>query len=49
MRDRYDIVVVGAGPAGSTTARFAAYAGASVLLLEKDRDIGIPVRCAEGA
>ncbi|MBN1558974.1 NAD(P)/FAD-dependent oxidoreductase [candidate division KSB1 bacterium] len=49
MRDKYDIVIVGAGPAGSTTARFAAYAGASVLMLEKDRDIGIPVRCAEGA
>ncbi|MBN1464416.1 NAD(P)/FAD-dependent oxidoreductase [candidate division KSB1 bacterium] len=49
MRDKYDIVIVGAGPAGSTTARFAAAAGASVLMLEKDRDIGIPVRCAEGA
>mgnify|MGYP006281000555 CR=1 FL=1 len=48
MRDRYDIIVVGAGPAGSTTARFAALNGASVLVLEKDRDVGIPVRCAEG-
>jgi digeranylgeranylglycerophospholipid reductase len=43
----YDIIVVGAGPAGSTAARFAAQGGASVLLLEKDRDIGVPVRCAE--
>jgi digeranylgeranylglycerophospholipid reductase len=49
MKNRYDIVVVGAGPAGSTTARFAAQSGASVLVLEKDRDIGVPVRCAEGA
>jgi digeranylgeranylglycerophospholipid reductase len=48
MKDRYDIIVVGAGPAGSTTARFAALRGASVLVLEKDRDVGIPVRCAEG-
>ena len=48
MKDKYDIIVVGAGPAGSTTARFAAQSGASVLVLEKDRDIGIPVRCAEG-
>ncbi len=48
MKNRYDVIVVGAGPAGSTTARFAAQAGASVLVLEKDRDIGIPVRCAEG-
>jgi len=43
----YDIIVVGGGPAGSTAARFAAEAGVSVLLLEKDRDIGYPVRCGE--
>lgn len=49
MKDNYDIVIVGAGPAGSTTARCAAESGASVLLLEKDRDVGLPVRCAEGA
>ena len=48
MRDKYDVIVVGAGPAGSTAARFAAKGGANVLLLEKDREIGIPVRCAEG-
>ena len=48
MKNRYDIIVVGAGPAGSTAARFAAEAGANVLLLEKDREIGVPVRCAEG-
>ncbi len=48
MNNKYDVIVVGAGPAGSTAARYAAQNGASVLLLEKDRDIGIPVRCAEG-
>ncbi|MDP4173044.1 MAG: NAD(P)/FAD-dependent oxidoreductase [Bacteroidota bacterium] len=47
MKDQYDIVVVGAGPAGSMAARFAAEKGVSVLLLEKDRDVGYPVRCAE--
>ncbi len=48
MRTDVDIVVVGGGPAGSMAAQFAAREGASVLLLEKDREIGIPVRCAEG-
>jgi len=47
LRTKYDIIVVGGGPAGSTAARYAALKGKSVLLLEKDRDIGIPVRCAE--
>ncbi|MDZ7330901.1 MAG: NAD(P)/FAD-dependent oxidoreductase [candidate division KSB1 bacterium] len=47
MIDDYDIVVVGAGPAGSTAARVASEHGAKVLVLEKDREIGIPVRCGE--
>lgn len=47
MKQSYDVIVVGAGPAGSTAAKYAAEKGASVLLLEKDREVGIPVRCAE--
>jgi len=47
MREEYDIIVVGAGPAGSTAARYAAAGGTSVLMLEKDRDVGYPVRCGE--
>ncbi|MHB8853020.1 MAG: NAD(P)/FAD-dependent oxidoreductase [Ignavibacteriaceae bacterium] len=47
MKPEYDIVIVGAGPAGSIAARFAAEGGASVLMLEKDRDVGYPVRCGE--
>ncbi len=43
-----DVVVVGAGPAGSTTAKYAAKAGLKVLVLEKRQDIGSPVRCGEG-
>jgi digeranylgeranylglycerophospholipid reductase len=45
---RYDLIVVGAGPAGSTAAWTAARLGLSVLLLEKRQEIGSPVRCAEG-
>ncbi len=47
MNKEYDIIVVGAGPAGSMAARFAAEQGVSVLILEKDRDVGYPVRCGE--
>ena len=48
LRRSYDLVVVGAGPGGSTAARTAAEAGLSVLLIEKRQEIGAPVRCAEG-
>jgi digeranylgeranylglycerophospholipid reductase len=45
--EQYDVIVVGGGPAGTMAARSAAQGGASTLLLEKDREIGLPVRCAE--
>ncbi len=48
LRENYDVVVVGAGPAGSIAARTIAQAGNSVLLVEKRQEIGTPVRCAEG-
>jgi digeranylgeranylglycerophospholipid reductase len=40
------VVVVGAGPAGATAARFAAHAGADVLLLDRKAVVGTPVQCA---
>lgn len=47
MREKYDVVVVGAGPAGSMAARAAAREGASVLLFDKRRELGVPVQCGE--
>lgn len=44
----YDVLVVGAGPGGSSAARFAARKGLKVLMIEKRPDIGSPVRCGEG-
>jgi digeranylgeranylglycerophospholipid reductase len=48
MKARYDVIVVGAGPGGSITAKTCAEAGLEVLLIEKRQEIGDPVRCAEG-
>ncbi len=42
-----DIIVVGSGPAGSTTARFLAQEGFRVKILEAKSHVGIPVRCGE--
>ena len=46
--DAYDVLVVGAGPSGSTAARFAAKAGCRTLMIEKRAEIGVPIRCGEG-
>ncbi len=40
-----DVMVVGAGPAGSTAAEMASRNGAEVLLVEKKMEIGSPVQC----
>jgi digeranylgeranylglycerophospholipid reductase len=45
---KYDVVIVGSGPAGSVTARFAAEAGAKVLIVERRKEVGVPVLCGEG-
>ncbi|NLU46051.1 MAG: NAD(P)/FAD-dependent oxidoreductase [Euryarchaeota archaeon] len=49
MADRIktDVLVVGAGPAGSTVARYAAEKGAEVLMIERRPEVGVPVRCGE--
>jgi len=48
MKSKYDILVVGGGPAGALAGRTAAEKGLSALIVEKRPAIGAPVRCAEG-
>ena len=43
-----DVLVIGAGPAGSSAARFAAKEGVDVIIIDKKSEIGFPKRCAEG-
>lgn len=47
MKDEFDVVVVGSGPAGSSVAEHAALGGARVLVLERKRTVGEPVACGE--
>ena len=44
--DIFDVAVIGAGPAGSMAAKYAAKAGASTILLEEHPAVGWPVQCA---
>ena len=46
MNMNYDVVVAGAGPAGSAAARECARLGLSTLCLEEHGTIGYPVQCA---
>ncbi len=48
VNSEYDVIVVGAGPAGSSVARFCAEKGLDVLAVEKRQEIGSPKRCGEG-
>jgi digeranylgeranylglycerophospholipid reductase len=47
MDEKFDCIIVGAGPAGSMAAKTLALHGVRVLLLEKHHQIGIPLSCAE--
>ena len=42
----YDVVVIGSGPAGATTARIAALEGLRVLLVDKRQELGAPIQCS---
>jgi len=44
----HDVIVIGGGPSGSSFARAAAGNGLDVLVVDKRKEIGVPVRCGEG-
>jgi len=48
MKNKYDVLVIGGGPAGATAAKTAVEKGLTACLVEKRPAIGTPIRCAEG-
>ncbi len=44
----FDVIVIGAGPAGLTAAKKLSEGKAKVLCIDKKQEIGVPKRCAEG-
>ena len=43
----WDVIVIGGGPAGSTTARYLAEGGVDVLVIDGRDPIGTPLQCGE--
>ena len=48
MKNKYDVLVIGGGPAGALAAKTAVEKGLTACIVEKRPAIGAPVRCAEG-
>lgn len=46
--EEFDVIVIGAGPAGLTAAKELAEGKAKVLCIDKKQEIGVPKRCGEG-
>ena len=47
MSEPADVVVIGLGPAGASAAAEAARRGCKVIALDRRREAGVPVQCAE--
>lgn len=47
MNTSYDVAVVGAGPAGSTTAEVLSRKGFKTILIDRRSEIGVPIQCGE--
>ncbi len=48
MKYDYDVIIVGAGPSGSTISRILAQEGLEVMVFDKRKELGEPIRCGEG-
>ncbi len=48
MEQTFDVIVIGAGPGGTAFGRVAAKRGLDVLIIDKRKELGSPVRCGEG-
>lgn len=46
--NEFDVIIVGCGPAGSWCAKRLAEYGLDVIALDRNEEIGTPVRCGEG-
>ncbi|MHA1989995.1 MAG: geranylgeranyl reductase family protein [Candidatus Hodarchaeales archaeon] len=46
--ESFDVIVVGAGPAGTNAAEKTAEAGLKTIILEEHQEVGVPVQCGEG-
>lgn len=44
----FDVIIIGAGPAGSVAGKKLAEAGLSVKIYDRRQQLGVPVRCGEG-
>lgn len=47
MCPSFDVAVVGAGPAGSTTAEILARKGFKTVLIDRRSQVGVPIQCGE--
>lgn len=47
VKSDWEVIVIGGGPAGSTTARYIAEGGREVLVIDRRDPIGSPLQCGE--
>ena len=47
LSSTWDVIIIGGGPAGSTTARYLAEGGVNVLVIDGRDPIGSPLQCGE--